>query len=161
MLGMFKWATALAVGIMSLSSVALGDWCYETKTARGGVNIQQDYQVYEGFSRFAGPFIARAQSYIHVRDVSFKGNENVRIVFITKDADGNEISVERFDRIDYNPNDGGYTIGLPDIQVITAEITGDRFHEVAVSINGQWLKIQNSWRSNFVFDARRIKDYCY
>ena len=160
----FLTATLCLSALAALPAEA-SSWCHEGYGANDGSNVRMDYQVQDYFSRFEGHYSGRTNMWVHISNPRFTGKEQVRVLVLNySTASGGERGEFRNTAFEgeasYDASSARFTIGGANAD---APITGNSlqgYQEIAVVVDGRWLKAANNPSSNLVFDARKYPQYC-
>lgn len=153
-------------GAAILSSTTFAQtWCHEAHESSDGSLIELHYQVESYNSRFMGMITHRKNSWLHVSNPALKGDEHVRFVLLNIKQRDNGSWVEEAANYqadaNYDPASRRFTATANQFFVPIKYQFGSEYHqEIAVSINGRWLKIPGTDTSNLSFTAQNYGEYC-
>ena len=140
------------------SSVASAAWCHESDFSQSGAEVRIDNEVSSSLSRFDGTITFRSNVWLNLIDETLSGDEAVRFVLLSFNSTGNLTDTQEYDATYYEDVKQFSAKGPLGLQ-ISGQFSGERFNEVAVVVDGEWLKASNG-SSNFLFNANRYEGKC-
>lgn len=142
-------------------------WCHEIHTAGDGTRLQWDYQVMQTAGGRFGYDHSRVNNYIHISRPGLTGQESVTGVVVTlykgpADSEFHEFGRNLVSEAAYNSAEERFTLSLPpDAERFLIRTPYGLFqYELAVVIDGHWLKVRGQDSSNFRFDALAYHGFC-
>lgn len=163
-----QWAYALSVlvGVSATRSWA-EPWCHVKFTSTNQTQIQTDYLLKPGYySREHLEGLAAEDVWVHVSNPEWTGQEKVQLIFVEGP------SSQAID-LNYNPQEKRFSSRVLRNFAVMVKRYGpfagdpqlpDFIHhygyEIAVVVNGHWLKDPISQSSNFVLNFANYPDYC-
>jgi hypothetical protein len=166
---------AASLGIAAQPSTAeASPWCHEFQNSVDGSRIQMDNQVDSFRDRFDRLTAIRENTYLHLSNPAFTGSEQVRFVLLSEtilesrpgSGGDRRQETEFIGDAQWDTATERYTLRAgPNRRYSTADAiifsAPYRTHqEVAVVVDGKWLKRPDGGGSNFIFDANNYPDFC-
>ena len=150
---------AVAAGIwMGMTAAAQASWCHEEAVSSTGATIRMDHEIASSFSRFDGQIIYRSNVWLNLIDSSLTGEESVRFVLLNYNRSGNLTQTLEYDGEYFEDTQMFSAKGPLGVQ-ISGQYSGEKYNEVAVVVDGVWLK-NNNGDSNFYFNANQYEGNC-
>ncbi|MCX6116735.1 MAG: hypothetical protein NT027_04280 [Proteobacteria bacterium] len=159
------FAVGYLVLLLNSSRSFANTWCHAFLKATDGSVLQLDYQV-QRIGRNRGPDIyVMSNLYLHAQNDAFEGSENVSMVIMNPVNGSTSASSKELSKFSFN--EGQFTGNANDIgngrfePVIRYDYPGETFYlEVAIVVDGIWLKDPISGTSNFSFNPNQYQNMC-
>ena len=158
--------TMLVIAELTVSIAFADSWCHAPLRADDGTEIQIDYQVARWQLAHSPDLLIMANLYTHIKNNAFNGLEDVSVVLMnppnrSEQAFSQVLSSLSFDGQRFtgkasNLEHGRYA------PYIRHDIPGySSFHlEIAVVVNGRWLRDPIGGDSNFKFYPNQYLNLC-
>ncbi len=153
-----------AAAFMSAPSFAQS-WCHESHESSDGSRVELHYQVESYNSRFMGIITHRKNAWLHASNPVLRGDEKVRFVLLNLQHrdDGSWAEETSNYQVDasYDPTSRRFTAPVSQFFIPITYQFGSEYHqEIAVTIDGRWLKVPGTNTSNLGFAAQNYLEYC-
>lgn len=158
---LFTLTTAALISVPSFAQ----SWCHESHESADGSLVELHYQVESYNSRFMGMITHRKNAWLHASNPAWKGEEKVRFVLLNlKHRDDGSWAEEMSNyQVDasYDPSSRRFTAPVSQFFIpITYQFGSEYRQEIAVTIDGRWLKVPGTDLSNLSFVAQDYREYC-
>jgi hypothetical protein len=124
------------------------NWCHVGLSATDGTTINVDYQVNGPYGR--GSYYQLSHVWVNVSNNKVNSNAKVRAVLIHKNQSATTYQLDL-----QSAGSGRFSGSLNADQSITGNTYDQTSDEIAVVVNGQWLKDPISRNNNFKFNFSR------
>lgn len=138
-------ALFLALPVQNARAERIGEWQHQSLKATDGTEIKLDYKILE--YRYYGSVVNQVSDlWIHVMRADLNPNDQVRIVMINRPYWATTSNFEEVTQANLQFTETG-RFSTNSAGILSGNVFNAR-QEIAVVINGQWLKVDND-RSNF------------